>query len=194
VVLLRDIFSHVCGQGSPLVCDGSPLPVCVRCFGLYLAAAVTAGWMLVSGLWRRGLPSWSAFLLHVAVLLAALGGGLGAWGGAPRVTLLCGLWTGHVAAVWLVGGGGHLWRLSRRAPHPQLPWRRGDKIQAALAVAVLAALAWALPALTRHGWWAWSAATVLGAATLVVALASSGAALSAWVVRRASRPTAGRSP
>ena len=60
---LTDIFSHFCGQGSCFVVDGAALPVCQRCLGLYVGALLTAVWLAATGIWRRGLGSWSVFLV-----------------------------------------------------------------------------------------------------------------------------------
>jgi hypothetical protein len=61
----EQIFSFVCGQSRSFIADGAALPVCQRCLGLYLGAALTALWLLGTGIWRRGLPSWSVFLLNL---------------------------------------------------------------------------------------------------------------------------------
>ena len=113
---LTYIFSHICGQGRPFVLDGEALPVCQRCLGLYAGAALTGLWILASGLWRRGLPERSAAYAHIVMLLAAMAGGVHWLDGGPAWRLVCGLWTGHVAMLWLVGGAGHFLRLAGRAP------------------------------------------------------------------------------
>jgi hypothetical protein len=77
--------------------------------GLYLGAALTAGWLIGTGLWRRGLPSRRLFPLHAAILLAAMLGGVHMLDFGPTWRVLCGLWTGHVVIVWLLGGGRELW-------------------------------------------------------------------------------------
>ena len=65
---LTAIFGHLCGQGRPFVIDGAPLPVCQRCLGLYAGAAMTAAWLLASGVWRRGLPDRCILCVHLAML------------------------------------------------------------------------------------------------------------------------------
>ncbi len=175
---LTEIFAHVCGQGRCFVADGAPLPVCQRCFGLYLGVAVTGVWLAVSGVWRRGLPSWSVFVVNVVMLLVAMVAGLRVIDGAAAWRVMCGAWTGHVAALWLVGAAVHLRRLRKAAP--QLPWRRRDKVQALAAAPVLAALALAAP--TQSLWHIWSAAVAAGAVLLAVGLAAAGASLAAYLL------------
>ncbi len=138
---LIELFRHVCGQGDCPQTDGQALAVCWRCLGLYGGAAVTAAWLIASGLWRRGLPSWSVFIAQVLALIAAMLGGLHFINGPAAWKLTCGLWTGHVAVVWLIGGAQHLLLAGRRG---QLPWRKGDKIASLFFLAALPALALAL--------------------------------------------------
>lgn len=129
--------------------DGQALAVCWRCLGLYGGAAVTAMWLTASGLWRRGLPSWSVFVAQVVALVAAMLGGLHVVNGPAAWKLTCGLWTGHVAVMWLIGGAQHLIRMGKwgqsqtlgQSPFPQLPWRKGDKTASLIALAALAAMA-----------------------------------------------------
>jgi len=114
--MLTEFFSHVCGQGRPFVLDGEALPVCQRCLGLYAGAALTGLWLVASGAWRRALPERSAAYAHIAMLLAAMAGGAHWVDAGPAWRLVCGLWTGHVAMLWLVGGAGHFLRLAGRVP------------------------------------------------------------------------------
>ena len=189
---LTAVFAHLCGQRSCLVAGGEALCVCQRCLGLYVGAALTAVWLAVGGLWRRGLPSWSVFLVQEAFLLAAMLGGVHAWnGGGPTWKIACGLWTGHVLVVWMVGGAGHLRRLSRRGPAPQRPWRRRDKLQALAAPPLLALLAVAIPRAMSLGHAFWSALIVLGAAAFLTALTAAGIAVLCFVL---SPLRAARSP
>lgn len=175
---LTEIFSHVCGQGHGFAAGGAPLPVCCRCFGLYAGAAATAAWMLASGVWRRGLPSWSVFAANVAVLLAAMLGGLRVFGASPAWKLTFGLWTGHVAMLWLVGGAFHLRTLSG-ARRIQLPWRLSDKLTGLALPAALLALARLVGPALELGWHFWSAVVICGAAALLAAVVA--ATLSACV-------------
>jgi len=108
--LLTEIFSHLCGQGRCFVIDGAALPVCQRCLGLYVGALVTLACLAASGAWRRGLPSRSIFAVNVAALLAAILGGLHVLDFGPLWRLACGMWTGQVATLWLIGGSVHLWQ------------------------------------------------------------------------------------
>jgi protein tyrosine phosphatase (PTP) superfamily phosphohydrolase (DUF442 family) len=122
---LTFIFSHVCGEGRAFVVDGAALPVCERCFGLYAGAALTALWLLASGIARRGLPHTREALAQVGMLLAAMAGGLHWIDAGPTWRLLCGLWTGHVAMVWLVAAAAHM-RL-RTGWHGHAPLRGHER-------------------------------------------------------------------
>jgi len=184
---LTDIFGHVCGQNHCFTADGAALPVCQRCLGLYLAAVLTGAWVGVSGLWRRGLPNWGVFVVHAAALVAAMLAGLHVWGDGPVAKAACGLWTGHVALLWLVGAGGHLRRLSRAHPPPQVPWRTRDKLQALAAMALLAGLAALLPHVAGRGWWAWSLAAAAGALMLVAAAVAAAVAVATYLWALARR-------
>ena len=188
---LTDIFSHVCGQNDCLSAGGALLPVCRRCLGLYVGAAGTGLWLAVSGIWRRGLPSWSVFLLHEVLILAAMLAGLHVWGQSATWKLACGLWTGHVVILWLVGGTGHLWRRSRRPPRPQVPWRRRDKLQGLLMPVLLAGAAALIPRAMALGAGVWTAAVVAGAILLLAGTAAAGAALTVYLVARVRPGAAG---
>jgi polyferredoxin len=182
--LLTAIFSHLCGQKHVFTADGAALVVCQRCLGMYVGAALTAGWLAGSGLWRRGLASWGVFLAQEAAILLAMLGGVHVWGHSPTGRVLCGLWTGHVVLAWLVGGGGHLWRLARRPVSPQLPWRRGDKLQAAAGPMVLVGVAWLTPHAMGLGWTFWSLAAAVGAAALAAGLVLAGGGAAAYAAAR----------
>jgi hypothetical protein len=189
---LTAIFSHVCGQKHVFTASGEALCVCQRCLGMYVGAALTAGWVAGSGLWRRGLATWGVFLIQELAILLAMLGGVHVWGHSPMGRVLCGLWTGHVVLLWLVGGGGHLWRLACHPARPQLPWRRGDKLQAAAVPLALVGVAWLTPRAMGLGWTFWSLAAAAGAAALVagLVLAVSGAAAYAAARIRGIRSTA----
>jgi hypothetical protein len=162
----EQIFSFVCGQSRSFIADGAALPVCQRCLGLYLGAALTALWLLGTGIWRRGLPSWSVFLLNVAVLIAAMLGGLHVIDPGPLWRLAFGLWTGHVATLWLAGAAVHLSSLSRPDVRAELPWRATDKVQGLAFPVALAGLAALFPILLPLGWSFWTATAFLGAGVL----------------------------
>ncbi|MCX5675677.1 MAG: DUF2085 domain-containing protein [Planctomycetota bacterium] len=167
---LTSIFLHVCGQGRTFVLDGEALPVCQRCLGLYAGAALTGLWILASGLWRRALPERSAAYANIVMLLAAMAGGVHWLDAGPTWRLVCGLWTGHVAMLWLVGGAGHFLRLAGRKPFEDPPWPRGLLIQALAAGPVLAIVAFAFTRLVLTGWLVAAALVVAGAAFLALAL------------------------
>ncbi|MBM4017967.1 MAG: DUF2085 domain-containing protein [Planctomycetes bacterium] len=183
---LTSIFSHVCGQGRPFVLDGAPLPVCQRCLGLYGGAALTAAWLLASGLWRRALPDRSVALAQIAMLLAAMAGGLSLADLGPAWRLLCGLWTGHVALAWLWGGANHLLALSRPGPFVDPPWPRGLRAGALAAGPALAAVALMFARYASTGWLLASVAAAAGAAFLALALIRAAVAAGWWARWRLS--------
>jgi len=215
---LTAIFSHVCGQGRAFGLGGQALPVCERCLGLYTGAALTAAWLVATGLRRRGLPHLEGAMVQSAALLAAMAGGLHWADAGPAWRLACGLWTGHVAILWLVGGANHLLGLAgraspldlwpqafaRRVSAPAAPWPWGKRLQTVLAPAVLAAGACAFAHWAPAGgpgpatWYATSALVALGAAALVAALARaavlSGAYLLGVLRRRTRAAAAGAGP
>jgi len=192
------IFSLVCGQGRAFVVDGAALPVCQRCFGLYAGALVTGLWLLVSGVGRRGLPHTREALAQAAMLLAAMAGGLHWIDAGPTWRLLCGLWTGHVAMVWLVAGAAHLRAVTANArqggrrsvvENSDHSWPVRDRLQTLAAGPALAILAVAFTHLVTGGWWLWAAVVVLGAASLVLAFAWASLAALRWVIVRGARAT-----
>ncbi len=179
---LTNIFSHLCGQGRCFVSDGASLPLCQRCLGLYLGAGITAVWLATSGLWRRGLPNRGVSVVQVTLILAAMLGGVGLIDPGPTWRAACGLWTGHVAMVWLVGGARHLRRVRRG--RSQLPWRAADRVGGLALPAALTALAAGLEWLAQARGSVWAAAGGLGVIALAAALALAawglGVYLSAW--------------
>ena len=175
--VLSEIFSHLCGRGRCFVAGGEALPICQRCLGLYVGAAATALWLAVSGIWRRGLPTRSVFVAHVAMLAAGILGGLHVIDAGPAWRAACGLWAGHVAAAWLVGGASAL-----RRPQRQLPWRRRDRLQALAAGPVLAVLGLAIPHLMWLGAGFWSVAAGAGAAVLAAGVVAAVAAVGAHLL------------
>src|SRR5512137_2220430 len=102
------LFSHVCGQARSFDVEGLALPVCERCFGLYVGAVVTAVWLLLTRIDRQGLPRGAALAVQVGALLAALLGGLHVIDAGPLWRFACGLWTGHVVIVWLLSASAEL--------------------------------------------------------------------------------------
>ncbi len=172
---LVDIFSHLCGQGRCFVVDGAALPVCQRCLGLYVGAVLTVIWLLTSGIWRRGLPSWSVFLANVVALLAGIIGGLHIVDTGATWRLTCGLWTGHVVMLWLIGGAVHLYAASKD-DLKQLPWRFRDKILGMTMIGLMPILAISFESLAFLGWYFWAglaaAGTILLAGAIVLSLFS----------------------
>jgi len=191
---LAELFQHVCSQGRCFSIGEAPLPVCQRCLGLYAGFAVTVVWLTLSGIGRRGLAPNGILALHVGVLLAAMAGGLHWIDPGPRWRLTCGLWTGHVAAMWLLGGTVEQLRLRSLRPERDGPasagaWPRSCAIQAVVALPLLSAAALAFPALAGLGWWFWTllAATGLVLACLSVAGSAAMLALGAWAGLRRAR-------
>ena len=180
--MLTEFFSHVCGQGRAFVLDGEALPVCQRCLGLYAGAALTGLWILASGLWRRALPERSAAYANIVMLLAAMAGGVHWLDAGPTWRLVCGLWTSHVAMLWLVGGAGHLLRLAGREPFEDPPWPRGLRVQALAAGPVLAMLAVAFTQFLSTGWPVAAALVVAGAMFLALALVRAIIGVAWWAV------------
>ncbi|MBE3096455.1 MAG: DUF2085 domain-containing protein [Planctomycetes bacterium] len=180
--MLTEFFSHVCGQGRAFVLDGEALPLCQRCLGLYAGAALTGLWILATGLWRRALPERSAAYANIVMLLAAMAGGVHWLDAGPTWRLVCGLWTGHVAMLWLTGGAGHLLRLAGREPFEDPPWPRGLRVQALAAGPVLAMLAVAFTQFLSTGWPVAAALVVAGAMFLALALVRAIIGVAWWAV------------
>ncbi len=178
--LLTNIFSTICGQGRCLVIDGVPLPVCQRCLGLYIGALLTAVWLLRWGLWRRGLPGRGAVAVEAAALATAMLGGLHVLDFGPIWRVLCGLWTGHVAVVWFVGGAAELRALSRPQGAPMPAWPERARFAALAAPPALAVVAWGIMRLPPNGWWIWSLAAAMG----LVSLGAAGGVAAVGVVRK----------
>jgi uncharacterized membrane protein len=180
--MLTEFFSYICGQGRPFVLDGEALPVCQRCLGLYAGAALTGVWLLASGLWRRALPERSVAYANIAMLLAAMAGGVHWVDAGPTWRLVCGLWTGHVAMLWLVGGAGHFLRLTGRKPFEDPPWPRGSPWRPLAAGPVLAIVAFAFTRFVSTGWPVAAAILVAGAVFLTLALLRAIIAVAWWAV------------
>jgi len=143
--VLTEVFSRFCGQGRCFVIHGEALPVCQRCLGLYAGAAITGTWLGLSGIWRRGLPTPGLILLHAAMLLAAILGGVHVIDPGPTWRLLCGLWTGHVVVFWLVGAAVHL-RIASKA-RPDTLFRAAARAEARGSDGVAASI----PSSPMHG-------------------------------------------
>lgn len=161
------LFSYICGQARPFVVDGMPLPLGQRCLGLYLGAELTVAWVLATRLWRRGMPGMGVLALGGAMLFAAMLGGLHVIDPGPQWRFGFGLWTGHVAVLWLACAAAHLWASAGPDSRREPPWRAADTMAALVFPAALAALAALFPLLLPLGWHVWTAAAALG----VVALA-----------------------
>jgi len=175
--VLSEIFRHFCGRGRCFVAGGEALPLCQRCLGLYVGAAATALWLAVSGIWRRGLPSRPVFVAHVAMLAVGILGGLHVIDAGLAWRATCGIWTGHVAAAWLLCGASAL-----RRPQRLSPWRRRDGLQALAAGPVLAVLALGIPHLMWLGAGFWSVAAGTGAAVLAAGVVAAAAAVGAHLL------------
>jgi hypothetical protein len=196
---VTDALQYVCSQGRCFWIDEAPLPVCQRCLGLYAGFGLTVVWLFVSGLWRRGLPPVGVLALHVGLLLVAMAGGLHWIDPGRRWRLACGLVTGHVAAVWILGGlttmrrgkggrcllceAGHRPKVGRgpfrqKGPVPfSAPWPRWATIQAVAAVPLLIALAAGFYRLDRLGWWFWTVVALAGIAAAFFTIVAAGVVL-----------------
>lgn len=160
---LADVFAHLCGQGRCFVIDGEPLPVCQRCLGLYAGASVAAIWLAATGALRVSLPGRPVVLLHSLMLLVAMAGGLHWIDAGPRWRLLCGLWTGHVAVLWLAMASGQLTRSASDAPPAGTERKRRRDRQLVELAAGLAVAAAVFPRLALLGWTFWAGVVVGGA-------------------------------
>jgi hypothetical protein len=177
---ITSLFASVCGQGRCFIVDGAALPVCQRCLGLYLGAVLTGLWLLGSGLWRRGLPSRRVWPVQAIVLFAALLSGVHAIDAGPTGRLLCGLWTGHVASLWLWGGARHLRHSSQVAVSPLPSWTGREELQSVALVAMLAVLSGFVPHRLPLGWYGWTFSIIAGAASLLVFVGASVVAVVSW--------------
>lgn len=181
---MTSLFSHVCGQGRSFWVDGLALPVCERCLGLYVGAAITATWLLLTRVHHQGLARGAALVVQLAVLLAALLGGLHVIDAGPRWRFACGLWTGHVAIVWLLSAAAAL-----RVPPTAARTTERDTTAQSIGVAValgLLALAWTR--VSAFGWWFWTAAAVAGALAVLAAMGVAAAAVAARVLADRASP------
>ncbi len=183
---LTSIFAHVCGQGRCLVVDGTALPVCERCTGLYLGALLAAMWVLAQGVWRRGLPSLPLVCAQAGTLVVALLGGLHVLDFGPGWRLLCGMWTGEVAVLWLVNGVTQLQGWRRATAADRLAWSFSQSVGGWIAVFAPVPLAVLSAALPRAGWYAWSGAITAGAIALALVILWTAIAI-AWVLAGLAR-------
>jgi uncharacterized membrane protein len=181
--VLSELFGYLCGQGRCFVIGGEPLPVCQRCLGVYVGAAVTMLWMLASGVFRHGLPPRLVAVIETVSLAAAMIGGLHALDVGPAWRMLCGLWTGHVAVVWLVGASVQLFGTGSSGGTHATRWRRGQIIQGAGAPVVLALFVLAPTHLRNTGWWFWTVVALVGLVAITVAAAVAIIAVAARALR-----------
>ncbi len=179
--IVTQFFSYLCGQGRCFIVDGQALPICQRCFGLYVGAALTGGWLLVTGLWKRGLPGRKVIILNLIVLLTAMLGGIHLIDLGPRWRLLCGLWTGHVAILWLAGGASQLYFSLRRT---KPGWHRKHHIQAFIILAALTTLGMIFPWLTWPGAIFWIVTVIIGVLILCTTFVAAITAAIRWGVLR----------
>jgi hypothetical protein len=193
----REIFALVCGQGRCFAAGGEPLPLCQRCLGLYMGAALTAVWLIASGVWRRGLPGRLVILADAGALALAMLGGLHVVDFSESWRAACGAWAGHVVVLWLACAaaeawprrrghgtrtgldGGNAW--PRRRGHGTPRWSAAQTIQAMLALPVITGVALAVEPLLRLGWTFWTALAIAGALAIFAAMACAAASLAAWL-------------
>jgi hypothetical protein len=181
---VTNFFAHLCSQGRCFVLDGEALPICQRCFGLYAGAAVTGAWLLLAGGWRCGLPNRAAGWVQGIALFAAMLGGLHAIDAGPAWRLTCGLWTGHVAALWLTGAGVQLAQVALPDVRLMRAWRRPQNVQLLAACPILAAAAWIFATRVETGWLACTVVACVGAAFLVVAAFWTIVCLGLWALAK----------
>lgn len=168
--IIVELFSHICGRGRCFVIDGEALPLCQRCLGLYLGAAVTAAWITARRVWSRGAPPGGVLTVQAAALLAAMLGGLHVIEGGPAWRLACGLWTGHVALVWLVAGAAEL----RQFDRPR--WPLGDTVTAQAVIPLLGLAAVGFAAYSPPPRLLWTVLALAGLACLASAVILAAAA------------------
>lgn len=149
--------------------DGSALPLCQRCLGLYTGAGLTALFLLISHLWRRGLPCLSIFLIQTAGLLTALLAGLHILDYGPAWRFACGLWTGHVVLWWLAGAAVHL-HISQFNFLKSGPWPPTDKIRTFSFIAFITILSLFIEHLIRPGYYLWLTLSLAGLIALILTL------------------------
>jgi uncharacterized membrane protein len=169
--MITELFSHICGQSRSFVADGMLLPVDQRCLGLYVGAFLTAVWLASTGIWRHGLPGRGVVVLHVALLVLAILGGRHVIDPGPLWRFVCGLWTGHVVLLWLIGSAVDFTYLSRPTGQAEPEWRAVQSAHSAAFPLLLAVLAWVFPALLPLGWVFWTTAAILGVCAIAVGLA-----------------------
>jgi len=161
---------------------GQPLPLCLRCTGLYLGALLGLGGLLVSGRTlgsrQRGRLETAALLVAPTVLDPTL-----QHLGAPTLGPAARCLLGACAGLGLVWGGAEL--LARRLqPPPARPWSL-----AARALPLGLALLWGAASLapaSPGAWWLHAVASLLGAFALLALICVS--ALGWLLPRRALRP------
>jgi hypothetical protein len=185
---LTESLHYLCSQSRCFTLDESPLPVCQRCLGLYAGFALTVAWLAASGVWRRGLASNGLLALHVGVLLLAMAGGLHWIDLGPQWRLACGLGTGHVAALWIIGGlteKGIRTSSRKGTARPPSAWPRFATTQALLALPFLLGLAMSFPWLQHLGWWFWTLFALGGVFAVLGTLAAAVVVLAgrAWATR-----------
>ncbi len=176
--IARELFSYICGQDRPFFVDGLPLPLDQRCLGLYLGALLTGFWLFATGIWRRALPPPIILRVDAVLLFAAMLGGLHVIDPGPLSRFAFGLWTGHVAILWLAGARTEFRRMTAPDGAGQPVWRNSDIAQSLIFPLVLAVFAAGFPLLLPAGWQFWTAAASLGVLALgAAAVAACEAAL-----------------
>ena len=69
--IINYIFSFLCSQevSRSFVIDGSVLPFCQRCMGVYIGLGISFVYLLASGYYKKGLPPQSIIYVNIASLL-----------------------------------------------------------------------------------------------------------------------------
>ena len=167
---LTEFCSLLCGQQRCFAVDGELLPLCQRCLGLYAGALFTGAYLLLSRAWRRGLPPARLIVFHSALFLIALAGGLHWYDPGAAGRFLLGLWTGHVALIWLAAGCSALGMATRSGIKDFMSWRPIDVALSLVLTAVLSGSALFVGQLLGWGFYCWVSIIVLGMLTCGVAL------------------------
>lgn len=168
---LFDLFGHFCGQqiDHTWLPGGVPLPVCQRCTGLYVGAALAVGLM---GWFRPRLDGWF-LLVHGAFLLGIAPSRLGWIEDGPEMRTITGFLYGAAVAVllarWPVEVLGCVARFRR--PRPAL--QGGGEVARPTERR--------LPRCDRAGAWGYWVGLSVGVAVLPL-LCLSGGSMALWVL------------
>ena len=123
----------------------------------------------------------SVFLVHAAMLLTALAGGVHLIDPGPAWRFLCGLWAGHVMVMWLAGAATHLRGLTSIDRKTPPPWHLNDKCLIFSFIAVLTTLPFFVDLLLILNWYFWIILIFIGMVVLFGTLIHSIVNLIRWI-------------